>query len=485
MDPKTEKAPRGYRKGSDDEPLDEEEEIQEIQETRNFVGVNEVAATSGRFNKEDVEYLQSNSTWEALDLEPALAERLVQMGYKRPSAIQSKVIKLTKNNSIVAQAQNGAGKTLAFLVPVLRELLKPRPAAPQGSLPAPQILILADTKALILQIYKILSRLTDGFISVNIDYAFGGKTAVDKEARVLISTVMQVKFAVTKKQMDFNAIDLIVVDEADHVFDTDQGKSFFQPFVHRLLNSPNFRLIFTSATMTQDFRQIVQGIQEKRNILSVEMPVEELTLKNVQQYMITYTSNIQKLQILELLISKIQAQNILIFDNTKRNLFALKEFLTDKDYKTAFIYKADGEANNNAGTADFIQQQIDDFLAGKYRILLTTNLLSRGIDMRKVTLVINFSLPFKFKDHETRGEKEVDLETYLHRVGRTGRFGDRGIALNFVNAKYETHMVDTIKEYYKNEIERIDADDLGNLNQKLLEIQGLNQEKRDYLEEDI
>ena len=74
-----------------------------------------------------------------------------------------------------------------------------------------------------------------------------------------------------------------------------------------------------------------------------------------------------------------------------------------------------------------------DFLAGKYRILLTTNLLSRGIDMRKVTLVINYNLPLKINNDDKTKLREIDLETYLHRVGRTGRFGDRGIAINLVD----------------------------------------------------
>jgi ATP-dependent RNA helicase DDX19/DBP5 len=96
-------------------------------------------------------------------------------------------------------------------------------------------------------------------------------------------------------------------------------------------------------------------------------------------------------------------------------------------------------------------------LEGKYRILLTTNLLSRGIDMRKVTLVVNYNIPLKFFEDPSIRSREADLETYLHRVGRTGRFGDKGVAINFVEEPKDLTLVDKIEEHYGMKIDRLEV----------------------------
>lgn len=127
-----------------------------------------------------------------------------------------------------------------------------------------------------------------------------------------------------------------------------------------------------------------------------------------------------------------------------------------------------------------------DFLAGKYRILLTTNLLSRGIDMRKVSLVINYELPLKFFEDNQNKNREVDAETYLHRVGRTGRFGDQGIAINLVDKNKDEELLEQLASFYKTTpIQEIDVDSLKQVNQILEKIQEQNQIKRETLEENI
>ena len=116
-----------------------------------------------------------------------------------------------------------------------------------------------------------------------------------------------------------------------------------------------------------------------------------------------------------------------------------------------------------------MESQIEDFMSGKYRIMLTTNLLSRGIDMRKVTMVINYDLPLRFfKDDRSR--REVDVETYLHRVGRTGRFGDKGLAINLVDKENDSSLINDITKFYNSTITKINASDLGLLNDYLKKI---------------
>lgn len=461
----------------------DDEEV--IQETKSFIGINGPNLSGNAIKKEDLEYLQSGATWESINVNPDLCLRLNQLGFKHPSLIQYKVIKIATNTSIVAQSQNGSGKTLAYLVPILNELKKMNLANESPNL-CPQVLILADTKALILQVYNLMKRICETYSNVKIDYLFSGKHQVEQGTTILISTIVQIKNFLQKKAIDPSSIRFLVVDEADSVFDADFNRNFFQSFVSKFLKQSEFKAILTSATMTDNFRKVIQSFQEKRNIIQIEIPVEKLTLTNVSQYQVQCTNFENKVQTLLKLMDAVQAQNILIFDNRKKDLAQLQDFLVSKNYKSAFIYKTDDkELGSNGKSADYVQEQINGFLAGKFRILLTTNLLSRGIDMRKVTLVVNLSLPFKVIENEGSREKKVDLETYLHRVGRTGRFGDMGIALNFINNSEEMQMMDEIQNYYKNNVIKINADNLKELDDKLQHIQSMNKEKREYLEEAI
>lgn len=465
------------------DPKDESSDEEVVQQTKTFLGVNNPKISQQAIKKEDLEYLQSGSTWDALNVNPELALRLAQLGFKHPSLIQFKVVKLSAQNSVVAQSQNGSGKTLAYLVPILNRA-KELKGTMDGTAPAPPVLILADTKALILQVAGLIRRICETYApSLRVDYAFGGKSEVAPGTAVLVSTIVQVKNLLQKKVLSLSRVEFLVVDEADSVFDADFNRAFFQTLISKLLKNADFKTIFTSATMTENFRKVIQSFQEKRNMILIELPVEKLTLANVSQYQIESTSLPNKAETLFKLMDAVQAQNILIFDNKKRDLAELERILTAKGFKAAFIYKADERDGPNA--ADYLQEKIQDFLAGKYRILLTTNLLSRGIDMRKVTLVVNMSLPFKIREVEGQQQRSVDLETYLHRVGRTGRFGDFGIAVNFINGPEEAGMMREIQEYYKNKVAPIRADNLKDLDAKLQEIQNLNREKREMLEENI
>lgn len=465
---------------------DSSDEEQDLMATHKYAGLNDVPMDTPdiKFDQENLEYLKGNTTWKQLGVDDELINILLSKGFKKPSKVQKIVIQASKNNNVAIQSQNGSGKTLSFLVPCILQLDPKVKGANEYGTPAPQVIILGDTKALILQIHKILTSLTEGYKDIKADYIFGGKKEIDGECQVLISTVIQLKNAFAKKKIDPKNIKLLIVDEADSVFEGDMGKNFFASLIVKLQKTNEFKIIMTSATVTEDSRKIIAKIQEKSNIITTEMKKENLTLKNVYQYMIRYGDMKEKFSMLDLMMQKVNAQNILIFANRKRDLEELKEHLSALGHKVGYIYKSGFDQNFGNDKADYIQNQINDFLAGKYRILLTTNLLSRGIDMRKVTLVINYALPIKFPKGDDKSIREVDVETYLHRVGRTGRFGDQGIALNFVH-KNEQEMIDAIQTFYQNDIKTIDAKQLGNLNTILEEIGNINQEKRDFLEENI
>lgn len=275
------------------------------------------------------------------------------------------------------------------------------------------------------------------------------------------------------------------MDEADSALSSDRAKNFFIKLMKKDLRFQNPFMILTSATTTKNLTDILDKLQEDQNLLRIEKDHEELTLKNVQQFFIQYSDRGHKLFSLMSVINGVDAQNILIFDNSKNYLIELHQQLFQAGQKTALVMS--GNANVDPAQNE---QMIKDFLAGKYRILLTTNLLARGIDMRKVTLVINYSLPILFDYNQIKAksdnpnEKEIDLETYLHRVGRTGRFGDFGIALNFVHPKAIRH-IENIRQHYGAEIKEIRTDSMEELKNDLKRIAKMNMEKREFLEENI
>ena len=456
----------------------------EILETKKHIGLNEVPNKPGRVEnmKPDLSYLESEGTWDKLEIERPLAEKLIQLGYKKPSRIQYDVIRASKNQNIVAQSQNGSGKTLSFLIPAIRTAAK---AAPSNSnLPAPSVIIIGNTVALIQQIAQIVKMIVSDVYLLTLDVLYRGKKELDPKTDILISTIAQIKNFFTKKQISFERVAMAVVDEADDVFHSDLDNNFFSLLVDKHFSNQDVRLLFTSATMTEKFRELIKKLQEKASIGIIEKETEELTLKNVKQYMVISASKDQKLEFLNSMMTKLNVQNVLIFDNRKDDLRYALQFLQKKGYKAELVCKSD-DPKDFQNDPSSIQEKIDNFLAGKYRIMLTTNLLSRGIDMRKVTLVMNFSLPIRFVEENGQTSKKVDVETYLHRVGRTGRFGDCGIAINFVDSNAQMGMLEEIKSHYKNDVQELRLDGISSLNEELEKISQVNKETRQNIENNI
>ena len=311
------------------------------------------------------------------------------------------------------------------------------------------------------------------------------KVPLNPAAHILISTPISLLNNLNRKKISLERVSMVIVDEADSALSSDRAKNFFIKLMKKDLAFQNPFMILSSATTTKNLTDILDKLQEDQNLLRIEKEREELTLKNVQQFFVEYSDRGHKLHCLMSVINGVEAQNILIFDNSKKHLIDLHQQLTQAGQKTALVMS--GNANVDPAQN---QMMIKDFLAGKYRILLTTNLLARGIDMRKVTLVINYSLPILFDYNQIQArssdpnEKQVDLETYLHRVGRTGRFGDFGIALNFVHPRGIRHIED-IRKHYGAEIREIRTDSLEGLKGELSRIKQLNMEKRQFLEENI
>lgn len=267
---------------------------------------------------------------------------------------------------------------------------------------------------------------------------------------------------------------------------SDLGSNYLPILVLKHLSN-QVKIVLTTATMTPISRKFVEKLEEKQDFLNVELKKEELTLKNVKQFFIK-TEKHNRTVVLQSFIEKIAAQNILIFGNTKKALFQLQNELNSLGHKTILITSnRTNSGMNNFEHAQNNQKMIQEFMQGKHRIMLSTNLLARGIDMRKVNVVVILEMPRKFLAKQYVGDDTIypDCETYLHRVGRTGRYGDQGIALNFVSNPEDEKIFEQIVDFYKITTQEVKMDSLETLNQQLEQIDNFNKVKRDELEENI
>ena len=212
----------------------------------------------------------------------------------------------------------------------------------------------------------------------------------------------------------------------------DMKDKFILKLFMQLLPKPT-RVIMTSATVTPLTQLLVEKTDHMKHYTKIEVKKEELTLQNVQQFFIRCSEQ-DSLENLETIISNVSANNILIFLNKRTTMHEIQHHLTTRGHRSATV--SSNVMDDRVKEAELNQYVMDSFMKGEYRILLTTNLLSRGIDMRKVNLVINMEMPVIYPTSAEVGAKVgpigADYATYLHRVGRTGRYGDQGIALNIV-----------------------------------------------------
>jgi len=174
---------------------------------------------------------------------------------------------------------------------------------------------------------------------------------------------------------------------------------------------------------------------------------------------------------IENILEELEKSQTIVFVNFRAAAFDLHEYLLKKEFAVAVIF---GEEMKPVER----DKIINDFKESKYNVLITTNLLARGFDNRKVGFVINMQIPIYHYDRE-----KADVETYLHRIGRTGRFGERGIALNIVGRDFELKLLDQIKEKYGCEIKEFTKEHLKNLPKILSDVQAQNKNIREKIKE--
>ncbi|KAF6080904.1 DEAD-box helicase 25 [Phyllostomus discolor] len=383
--------------------------------------------------------LYSVKTFEELRLKEELLKGIYAMGFNRPSKIQEMALPMMLAHppqNLIAQSQSGTGKTAAFVLAMLSRV---------NALDLfPQCLCLAPTYELALQTGRVVEQMGRFCVDVQVMYAVRGNPiprSTDLTKQIIIGTPGTVLHWFFKRKLfDLTKIRVFVLDEADVMIDT-QGFSDQSIRIQRAL-SPGCQMLLFSATFEDSVWQFAERIIPDPNVIKLRR--EELTLDNIRQYYVLCEEPKDKYHALCNIYGGITIGQAIIFCQTRKSAKWLTVAMIQDGHQVALL---SGEL-----TVDQRACILQSFRDGKEKVLITTNVCARGIDVKQVTIVVNFDLPVNQLE-------EPDYETYLHRIGRTGRFGKKGLAFNMIEVN-KLPLLMKIQDHFNSSIKQLDPEDL-------------------------
>jgi translation initiation factor 4A len=385
-------------------------------------------------NKEEANNLMSSNfdesveTFDELNSKQDLLRGIYGYGFEKPSLIQQKaILPIIKGNDVIAQAQSGTGKTGAFVIGTLQLIEQDKDEI--------QCLVLSPTRELSNQTYMVYQFIGE-YLKIKICLLIGG-TKLDKNieqlkdgAQVLVGSPGRVLDLLNKKRLSLTDLKIFVLDEADEML----SKGFLDDIRQIISFIPTTckNLLF-SATMPKEIVEISQKFMN--NPSKILFKNEELTLEGIKQYYV-YLKKSDKLEVLLQIYRGIEIAQAIIYCNRKKTVEEVTEELKKKGHMISCIH---GDLKQS--DRDNIMR---DFRKCATRILVTTDLLARGIDVYQVSLVINYEMP-------------KNKEIYIHRIGRSGRFGRKGNAINFITPD-EKELLENLQSFYDTNIEQLPTD---------------------------
>lgn len=398
--------------------------------------------------------LYSAKDWSDLHLSSDLLKGIYNKGFNRPSKIQAAALPLIFNSpmNLIAQAHNGSGKTATFALAMLGKV--------NTKIIHPQCMCLCPTRELARQNQDVVNELGKFTgITTWLVVAQGDKYDKTIGSQIIICTPGKMQEFLKKRSFPTEFMKLMVIDEADEMIDhrnmmasqVGQIRKFFRQ---------NLQILLFSATYHEEVRLFAEKIVPNANKINVKK--EELTLNTIQQFYVICNDDADKLSFLSDLYACMSIGQSIIFVNTRKTAFSIAENMRKDGHAISVIC---GTQTNSGEKMDHeVRDQVmDSFRSGESKVLIATDVLSRGIDVPQVTLVINFDIPIRFNSTNSIGindnnlSVEVENETYLHRIGRTGRFGLNGISINFI-LPHQLSLIQQIKDYYNCNIQLIDKD---------------------------
>ncbi|ELQ40144.1 ATP-dependent RNA helicase DBP5 [Pyricularia oryzae] len=405
--------------------------------------------------------LSSISSFSELGLPQGIIDGLLAMNFKKPSKIQARALPLMLSNpprNMIAQSQSGTGKTGAFVVTILSRVDFNQPNQPQA-------LALAPSRELARQIQSVIQSIGQFCTGLVVDAAIPG--AISREtgvkANVVVGTPGTVMDLIRRRQFDVSQLKLLVVDEADNMLDQ-QGLGEQCVRVKNMLPKTIQTLLF-SATFPDHVKSYAEKFAPQANQMKLRQ--QELTVKGISQMYMDCPSLKEKYEVLCKLYGLMTIGSSVIFVKTRESADEIQRRMEADGHKVSALHGAfQGQERD---------QLLDDFRSGKSKVLITTNVLARGIDVSSVSMVINYDIPMKGP-----GDQSPDAETYLHRIGRTGRFGRVGVSISFVHDRKSFTALSSIAEHYGIDLIQLSPDDWDDTEVKVQDVIKSSRAKPDY-----
>jgi len=374
--------------------------------------------------------MKEYTSFEDMDLPEQLMRGIFAYGFEKPSKIQQKgIVPIAKGYDLLAQAQSGTGKTGTFTIGSLVRI--------DPSVKAVQVLCLVPTRELAQQIEAVASSL--GSLLGIKTYAAMGKTPVrddirclDRGVHFLTGTPGRIYDLMNRRAFSTEHIKVIVVDEADQMLE-DRFREQLQCIL--ALGFPSTaRCALFSATMNDEVVEFANKLLDKP--VRILINPEEVNLKGINQYALPLDREDWKFEVLLDLYKNLNISQALIYCNKRQKAEWLSEKMTSSGFPITCIH-GDMEVRDR-------MERMTAFRKGETRVLISTDLLARGIDVQQVSLVINYELP-------------TQMDNYIHRIGRSGRYGRKGTAINLICGD-EIRMMDEIKSHYAITVDTLPED---------------------------
>lgn len=369
---------------------------------------------------------KANGSFEELSLKDNLLRGIYSYGFEVPSAIQTSAIPVMKSGKdVIAQAQSGTGKTGAFVIGSLEKV--------DPEIEGTQIIIISPTRELSKQTTEVVIELSK-YMEISYLEVVGGtdifqcRSDLDKLPQVVIGTPGRILDMINKKSLFTDKLTTLIFDEADEILSYG-----FKETIYNIVKCipEKCQICLFSATIPNEVIELTNSFMN--NPESILVKKEALTLEGITQFFINIKVSDWKYDILKDLYDTISISQCIIYFNSKNKLNQVYKDLIGENFPVSMIH---GEL-----TSEERKRTMNEFKGGQTRILLSTDLLSRGIDIQQLSLVINFDIP-------------RSKETYIHRIGRSGRYGRKGVAINFVTER-DMENLENIRTFYNTKIEEM------------------------------
>jgi translation initiation factor 4A len=369
--------------------------------------------------------------WDDLDMDPTVLRGIYAYGFENPSPIQKKGIKpMLNKRDVIAQAQSGTGKTGCFTVGTLARIDPKQPGV--------QAMILSPTRELSMQTKNVIDGIGCFLEGYKSQLLVGGtstdatiKGLQEDKPQVVVGCPGRVYDMLRRKKLSPNALRIIVLDEADEMLSSGFKEQIYNIF--QFMPS-DIQVGLFSATLPHELLSLTDKFM--RNPVKVLVKAEQLTLEGITQFYVALENDEQKYDCLKDIFSSLSMAQCIIYCNSVRRVQDLYDAMTADNYPVAQIHSGMDKEERT--------KSYKEFRSGTTRVLISSNVTARGIDVQQVSTVINFDLP-------------KCVHTYLHRIGRSGRWGRKGVGINFITRR-DARKLKEIEQHYDTQISEMPVD---------------------------